>query len=171
MNHLSFWLSLVYCLARSLGSVEAAMPPLVHEYHVSVTQMQYNSTTRSLEISLRVFTDDLETALSMAHANRRFVINNQDHNNVYIEKYIRQHFVLTDAKEKTLPLTYLGKEAEADATWIYLEIPLSSKLQGHILTNSTLLDVFNDQVNMTNLKWGDNKKTFLFKKGQTRLTL
>ena len=39
-----------------------------HDYHVSVTQMQYNASARSFEVSIRIFTDDLEKALSQSHS-------------------------------------------------------------------------------------------------------
>ena len=34
-----------------------------HEYHVSVTQMRFNPAQKTLEISLRAYTDDLESTL------------------------------------------------------------------------------------------------------------
>ncbi len=142
-----------------------------HEYHVSVTQMQYNSTAKTLEVSIRIFTDDLERGLSQANNMRRFVIKDNDQNASYVESYIKTHFAIKDAKQQVAKINYLGKEEEADATWIYLEIPLNQPIEGSTLLNNILLEVFSDQVNMTNLKLKSQKKTYLFKKGQTTLEL
>ena len=139
----------------------------VHEYHVSVTQMQYNPAQKSLEISIRVFTDDLEKALSMENNNRRFVINNSDQNDAFVEKYLRKSFVMMDARQQVRPFQYVGKEQEADATWIYLEVPAQGTIEGWMLQNNLLMDVFSDQMNMLNLKLPTGKKTILFKKGQS----
>lgn len=138
-----------------------------HDYHVSVTQMQYNNASHSFEVSIRVFTDDMEKALSQSHSKQRFVLKDNDQNDRFVEEYIRKSFVLTDSQKKNAPIKYIGKEQEADATWIYLEIPFQGTLNGSRLLNVTLMEVFDDQVNMTNVKYSSEKKTFLFKKGQT----
>ncbi|MCF0072349.1 hypothetical protein LZD49_17845 [Dyadobacter sp. CY261] len=138
-----------------------------HDYHVSVTQMQYNSSSRSFEVSIRIFTDDLEKALSQSHSKERFVVKDNDQNDRFVEDYIRKSFVLTDSQKKNAIIKYIGKEQEADATWIYLEIPFQGALNGCRLLNVTLMEVFDDQVNMTNVKFQSEKKTFLFKKSQT----
>lgn len=95
------------------------------------------------------------------------MIRNDDKNDPFVEKYIRRAFVLNDIQKKPAEIRYVGKEQEEDATWIYLEIPFQGKLEGYQLRNIALLEVFEDQVNMTNLKFASDKKTFLFKKGQT----
>lgn len=158
--------------SSSLSSFLLFLPFLLsfkptHEYHVSVTQMQYNASSRAFEVSIRIFTDDLEKALSQSHSKQRFVIKDNDQNDRFVEEYIRKSFVLTDSQKKNTPIKYLGKEQEADATWVYLEIPFQGTLNGCKLLNVTLMEVFDDQVNMTNVKFQSEKKTFLFKKGQT----
>ena len=92
---------------------------------------------------------------------------NGDKNDALIEQYIRKSFVLTDSQKKPANIHYIGKEQEEDATWVYLEVPIKSPWDGYRLQNSTLMEVFDDQVNMTNVKYASDKKTFLFKKGQT----
>jgi hypothetical protein len=138
-----------------------------HDYHVSVTQMQFNPALKSFEISIRLFTDDLEKGLSQSNDMQRIVIKNGDKNDALIEQYIRKSFVLTDSQKKPASIHYIGKEQEEDATWVYLEVPIQGIWTGYRLQNSTLMEVFDDQVNMTNVKYASDKKTFLFKKGQT----
>lgn len=137
-----------------------------HDYHVSVTQMQYNPALKSFEISIKTYTDDFERGLSADNDNRRFVVKNNDQNDPFVERYIRKNFLVADNQKKALTVRYVGKEQEEDATWIYLEIPFQGALEGYKLQNSILTEVFEDQVNMTNLKFSSLKKTFLFKKGQ-----
>jgi hypothetical protein len=137
-----------------------------HEYHVSVTQMQHNPATRSFEISIRIFTDDLERGLAADNPDKRFVVKNNDQNDPVIAQYIRKHFLLTDHLKKASVIRYIGKEQEEDATWVYLEIPFQGAMNGYKLQNSILMETFDDQVNMTNVRYSSEKKTFLFKKGQ-----
>jgi hypothetical protein len=136
-----------------------------HDYHVSVTQMHYNSAQKTFEVSIRTFTDDLELGLSQENSGRKFTLHNQDHNDAYVEKYIDKHLGLFSAKQK-FEVTYIGKEQEADATWIYLEIPFQGNLDGIKLHHSILTDTYSDQINMLNLKMNQLTKTILFKKGK-----
>lgn len=138
-----------------------------HEYHVSVTQMQYNATQKTLELSIRTFTDDLEKGLSTANGDRRFMLRNDDQNNPYVELYLKKHLALADPSRQLRSFQYIGKEQEADATWLYLEVPFSGDPRGWVLRHDLLLEVFDDQVNMVNMKWGTDRKTYLFKKGQS----
>lgn len=142
----------------------------IHQYHVSVTQMKYDKPSKSFEISIRVFTDDLEKGLSEDNNKRIFTIKNNDQNNPFVEHYVRKYFALTSTSKKA-EIQYVGKEEEADATWIYLEIPFSDNPDGWKLQNSILMETFDDQVNMMNLKLPSGPKTFLYKKGQSVQTL
>ncbi|WP_373511741.1 DUF6702 family protein [Persicitalea sp.] len=138
-----------------------------HEYHISVTKLNFNPSQRSLEISIRAFTDDLEKGLSLANENRRIMLRNGDDNNPLVEKYIRKHFAIADPARKLRTVQYIGKEEEADATWLYLEVPFSGNPEGWVMKNELLMEAFDDQVNMVNAKWGDDRKTYLFKKGKS----
>lgn len=155
---------LLYSLFLSSPFLFSAKPA-AHDYHVSVTQMQYNVAQKIFEVSIRVFTDDLEKGVSLDNGAKRFIIQNNDQNNPYVEKYIRKHFVLSLA-QKRADLKYLGKEQEADATWIYLEIPFQGSPENWNLQNSILMETFDDQVNMFNLKYASETKTLLYKKGK-----
>jgi hypothetical protein len=137
-----------------------------HDYHVSVTQMQYNTAQKIFEISIKVFTDDLERGISQTNGSRRFAIRTNDHNDPYVESYVLKHFILSTPQKKA-GIKYLGKEQEADATWIYLEIPFEGLVAGWRLQNSILMDIFDDQVNMFNIKYGSEAKTLLYKKGKS----
>jgi hypothetical protein len=147
-----------------------AAKPALHDYHVTVTQMQYNNSQKLFEVSIRCFTDDLEKGLSEDNELRRFTLKDNDTNNPFVERFIRKHFVLSSSQKKA-DIKYLGKEQEADATWIYLEIPFSGPLDNWTLKNTILMDTFTDQVNMFNLKSASETKTLLFKKGKVIQTL
>ena len=147
------------------GVLASARPK--HEYHVSVTRMRYEATQKTLEISVRTFTDDLEKGLSMANDNRRFELRNDDQNNEYLERYLRKHFALAGPDRQIRAFRYIGKEQEADATWVYLEVPFSGDPKGWVMRHDLLMEAFDDQVNMVNVKWGEDRKTYLFKKNQS----
>jgi hypothetical protein len=142
-----------------------------HDYHVSVVQLQQNVSEKTVEISMRVFTDDLEIALSKENGNKRFVISDGDRNDETIKRYLIRRFEVRDAKRQVKNLKYLGKEQEADATWIYIEVEGITDSRGLSLRNDMLMEIFDDQVNMVSFKSEFGKKTYLFKKGSSQHTL
>lgn len=133
-----------------------------HAIHASLTEISYNAKEKTLEVSVRIFTDDLEKILSLENNNQRFRIENNDKNDPSVERYVRRHFKITNPKGKIWPYTYIGKENEVDATWVYIEIPLTEAIEGCKLEQNVLLDIFDDQVNIVNMTYKGDKKSYIF---------
>ncbi|MGA0557046.1 DUF6702 family protein [Larkinella sp. VNQ87] len=142
-----------------------------HPVHTSVTQMQYNPAEKAFEVSLRIFTDDLEEALTKENNNQRVRLADNDSNGPLVERYVRKHFAIANAKRQRKPFQVLGKEQEMDATWIYIEIPYAEPVEGSLLQQSVLTDLFDDQVNLVNVSYLSQKKTVLFRKSNTQQVL
>jgi hypothetical protein len=139
----------------------------LHEFHNSIAELNYNTKNNSFEVSLRVFTDDFETALTQANNLGGFHLDNTKKHNAIIEKYLHQHFYLKDNKNQKIVGTFIGKEIENEATWLYYEIPLKKSLIGWYIHNSILTELFEDQMNMVNIFFKKQKKTLLFKQNNT----
>jgi len=143
----------------------------LHDFHTSITRMDYNAKEKTFELSIRVFTDDLEKALAKENGGQKFVVANNDKNDAFVEKYIRKHFALLNIQKQKKPYTYVGKEQEADATWIYVEIPTQESNTGFFLQNTIMHDLFDDQVNLVNLNYQGQKKSYIFKKDEGLISL
>ena len=132
--------------------------------------MQYNPKERAFEISIRVFTDDFEKALSAATNSRIQLASSpgqkDDKNDPVIEKYVQSHFAYVTPQKETKPFRYVGHEPEVDANWLYLEMPYSEPFRGGLLKQNVLTELFDDQVNMVNVQYQGQKKTFVFRKNQ-----
>lgn len=159
LTGLALWLSL------SSFSSPSSLP--FHPFHTSLTQIQYNAKAQAFEISIRVFTDDLEAALTRENGGRPVRLSEQKHDRL-IEKYIRRQFIVADAQRKAKSLTYIGYEPESEAHWIYLEIPeqAAEGLKNVVMKQAVLMDLFEDQVNLVNLQSGQQKKTVVFRNNQ-----
>ena len=132
-----------------------------HAFHTSVTEMNYNAKEKTMEVSIRIFTDDLESVLS-SESGKKITIKDNDKNEVLIEKYLRKHFMVTSSKRQIINYSFLGKEQQKDATWLYLEMPLNVSFNGSTIKNDLLVDAFSDQVNIINISINGEKKTLLF---------
>ncbi|MEA5404068.1 DUF6702 family protein [Arcicella sp. DC2W] len=133
-----------------------------HAFHTSLTEMRYNAKSKGFEVSLRVFTDDLEKVLSHDNQNKKIVIENNDKNDALVEQYVKKHFMLVNSKNQLKAIQYIGKEKEGDATWIYLELPINEAISGLKLKNDVLIDMFEDQTNIVNVFVKEEKTSFIF---------
>jgi hypothetical protein len=142
-----------------------------HDFHTSITRMDFNAKEKSFEISIRVFTDDFEKALSKDNNGQKIVVVNNDKNDPLVEKYVRKHFALLNSQKQKKSYSYVGKEQEADATWIYIEVSVQEAITGFSVQNSIMHDLFEDQVNLINLNYQGQKKSYICKKDESTLAL
>lgn len=147
------------------GCLMGSRPLTLHDFHASVTQMQYNPKDRLFEISIRIFTDDFEKALSAASGSK-INLSPATNNDPLIEKYILTHFAYVSPQKQSKLIKYVGHEVEADANWLYLEMPYAEPFRGGVLKQNVLMELFDDQVNMVNVQYQGQKKTFVFRKNQ-----
>jgi hypothetical protein len=155
-------LGILFILQTSFLHSPSFILPNTHAFHTSITEMRYNPKEKTFEISLRVFTDDLEKTLSLNNQNKKFVIESSDKNDPFIEQYVHKHFMITTPKNQKAIYQYVGKEKEGDATWIYLEMPVNEPIKGSKIQNSVLMDSFDDQTNIVNIFMNNDKKSYLF---------
>ncbi len=150
-------------------SIALFLAPL-HEFHSSVTQVDYNDKNKSLEITVRLFTDDLCIALEKTGApNLKLGTQAEPPSaNEYLEKYLQKHLQFV-VNGKPVQFKYLGKEAQLDATWCYIEIEKVSNLKKLEVENTVLLSDFEDQTNMVNLNINGRKKSGLARNGNAKL--
>jgi len=156
----------LFFLLLLLLPLAGSRPLSRHDFHTSVTQMQYNATGKTFEISVRLFTDDLEAALSR-QSGQKIKLGGKDSHDALVEQYIRKHLAFTSPRKQLKPYQYVGKEPEAEATWVYLELPYNEPISGSLIRQDVLLDLFDDQVNLVNVSYQSERKTYLFKKNQT----
>ena len=150
-------------------SIVLLLYPL-HEFHSSVTQVDYNAKDKSLEITVRLFTDDLCIALESNGAPKMELGTQAEppSANEHIESYLKKclSFIVNG---KTTSFKYLGKEAQLDGTWCYLEIEKIGSIKKLEIENSLMLSEFDDQTNMVNLSVNGRKKSGMGRKGVSKL--
>ncbi len=146
--------------------------PTSHKVHVSVAQLEYNQKSQSVEITLRVYADDLENAVSQ-HAKRPVKIDpataNKDKRIAEaILAYIRKSLELKSKGGNPVKLNWVGMEWQVDMYWLYVEgklpaIPASANgLDGAQLRNKVFCDLFDDQVNIVNTKIHEKQVGLMF---------
>ncbi|MGB0896558.1 MAG: DUF6702 family protein [Flavobacteriaceae bacterium] len=145
--------SIVFVLFVALTSFTS-----LHKYYVSVTDVEFSKANKSLQITSRLFIDDLEKVLQERYDSTLKIDSKVV--DLYIEKYFNKKLVVDVNGEKSV-YTYIGKEFEDDMVHCYFEIENVEAIQTVKVTNQLLLDVFDGQQNITHVSVNNKKKSFL----------
>lgn len=143
-----------------------------HKFYVGVFQVDYFKEKKAVQITARLFIDDLEKALHKKH-NKHFYITTKDEvadANTYIAKYLDEKLKIK-INNKIQTIQFLTKEQEDNIVICYLKINFKDKIKDLEITNNVLSDVFTDQQNLLHLNINGNKKTILFTNTETNQTL
>ena len=141
-----------------------------HEFHISKCQIDFDEPTEAVQITLHLFLDDLEVAMKEQGADKMFLCSDKEDPKAetYLYRYLKQGFKLK-VNEEVVDFEFVGKEQSEDlqAVWCYLEVTNVKFFHSIEVTNSLLMEVFEDQKNIVHIKAPDNKQGyFLFQKGQ-----
>lgn len=133
---------------------------ITHPLYISMTEVEYNSNTQNLEISVRIFTDDFESVLrkdalskiDLSHPTDKKSINEQ------VKNYILHHLSII-ADGKALGMQYVGYEINEESTWVYFETPIEKGPNMLSMQNKILYDFSTTQINLVHVKIGKNELT------------
>lgn len=139
-----------------------------HDYHASITDVKYNPKTQKLEVALRVFTDDLETALSLKNKSKVAYSSQSEKVKQYLADYVSSTVSFELIKGKPLKQRFIGSEEETDAVWIYFEVPVqaASLSQLHV-KNAVFTEMYNDQMNVVNINYKGKTSSVMLQKNDT----
>ena len=126
-----------------------------HEFHLSKSTINYDSDTKSLQITMHIFIDDLEVALAQQGVEKMRIGTGREAADAdsYIASYIgKKMHIMND--QDTFQLSFLGKELSADlaAIWCYLETPVTKELGQVTIDNSLLMEIYTDQKNVMDIR-------------------
>ena len=133
---------------------------LAHPFHVSVCEVEYNTETKALQLSQRMFLDDLEETLNKVYNVRIDIVAPEDKQlrDSLIKDYVLKHLIII-VNNKVKKATYIGHELEGDAMWCYIEYYGVKKLGQLNITNTVFLEVYDDQNTLIHLKYNGETKS------------
>jgi hypothetical protein len=144
----------------------------LHKFYVGVFQIDYFKEKKAVQITVRLFIDDLEKALYKKH-NKHIYITTKDEiaeANTLIANYLSEKLKIK-INNKSQTLQFLSKEQEDNIVICYLKIPFKDNIKELDIYNNVLSDVFNEQQNLVHLNLNSNKKTLLFTNTETNQKL
>ena len=141
----------------------------LHPLHVSVTEIEYDEKDKSLEIMMRVFSDDLELTMrnyyNLPDLDIMKPTNGMTVDDM-MKKYLQENFSVTlDNRKQTF--TLLGNENEGDAFIFYIEVPKIKRWKSIAIRNTVLMDTHDDQSNLVHVTVGESVKSLRLTKNNS----
>ena len=149
----------------------AGAAPALHAYHSTITELRYNAAKKQLELSVKVFTDDFEKALSQGQPTHVNLTEAGPRPLVLASAYLARTLQVSTTAGAPLQLQVLGMQAENDGYWFYCKVPLPGPVSGVKLRQAALLDAFSDQMNIVNIEANGQKQSALFRAGHEQEVL
>lgn len=131
-----------------------------HPYHVGSVEVNYNSKSKSFEITGRFFLDDLENALSKKYG-KSLHFNDAKYKNQLdeaIKNYSLDYFKLKN-NNQFLKVNYIGYEEDSESVNIYLESEKTVSPKKVEAAVSFLYNLFDDQINLVHIIVNGNRKS------------
>ena len=143
-----------------------------HPFYVSVCEIDYDEKARALQITQKIFLDDLEKGLR-EYSGENFDIMEKASEykvNRILEAYYPEKMQVK-VNGKTRTFNYLGSEIEEDAMWCYLEIEKVRNLKSMEVTNTVLFEIFEDQSTILHIQKSGKTRSFRLTNNETTAQL
>lgn len=145
-----------------------------HPFYISVTEVNHNAKDKTLEISCKVFADDLEKTLKTNYKTELDITAEKDKARLdkLISDYFEKHLALV-VDGKPAKLNYIGYENDKESEYCYFQIDNVPSVKKIDITNSIFHDFTADQINImhvtvngkrqsTKLNYPDKSASFSF---------
>lgn len=143
---------------------------LFHPIHVSICEIEYDQDNKALEMTLRIFVDDLEKEIRLNRNEPELDITDLPEGrnlDEILKKYLAKNFQTT-VNDKADGYTYLGHEIEGDAVFCYMEITKVKKLKSIEIYYSALTQLYEDQINLVHIEVDDKIRSMKMTRSETR---
>ncbi|MBA3970894.1 MAG: hypothetical protein H0X46_01895, partial [Bacteroidetes bacterium] len=125
------------CLAGII--MLCSFTPAMHKYYLSLSEVAINTEKHTLDVSCKIFIDDLEVELNKLSQKKidLSAAGKNKETETILFTYLEKNFKI-NVGGKLQSLQYVGYEIEGDAVWCYMEVA-KFKGKGTISILNTLL--------------------------------
>jgi hypothetical protein len=134
----------------------------VHKYYVAVFQMDHKPEKKTIQVTGRIFTDDLEKTLNAKYGKTFYLATTKElpETATTVKQYLLDK-ITVKVNGKSAHVTFLAKEVDDDILVCYLTVPAPKKVTSIEVRNTVLQEMFREQQNMINTKVNNERKSLL----------
>lgn len=138
-----------------------ALLGLLHPFFVSVIDINHNQQEKTLEISVRIFTDDLEKTLQQFGKTKVDLMHPTDKKatEALLSNYLNRQLQLS-VDGKAVKGQLLGFEQIKESTWCYLEVENIQAFTSMNIHCELLYDFEKNQINIFHVKNKGTEKSY-----------
>lgn len=138
-----------------------------HKFYVAVFNMEYVPAKKVVQVTSRVFIDDLDAALYKRYNKKLMLATVKEHADAdrYIEDYFTEKMQVK-VNGVASRVKYLGRETEDDVLICYYTFPAETAIRSIEVGNTVLFELFEDQQNIIHTNINRNKKSLLLTNGR-----
>lgn len=131
-----------------------------HPIFMSVTEIEHNAKDKTLEISCKIFTDDLEKTLRQTYKGTVDLINPKDKAamNKLVSDYVQNHLSISVDGKKTA-LQFIGYEQQEEGILSYYQVNNISAVRKVDITDNILYEYKKEQIEIIHVTVGGNRKS------------
>ena len=140
----------------------------LHKFYVAIYQINYAPQKKMIQITTRIFSDDLNDALEFKYKKKTFIGTEKEspEDVVLLKKYLAEKFTLKiDGQLKSM--NFLSKEVENNLLICYLNIKDISKIKNIEVQNSIITELYPEQQNIIQSKLNGEKDSLLLTSEKT----
>lgn len=143
------WLLPVLFWLPAAGPSAPAAAASYHPFYISVSEINHNAAEQTLEISSKLFAEDLEEILKKNYKTVLDLDAARDKAKAeeLIRDYFAKHFVLL-ADGKARPLQFIGFEKDKESAYCYFQVEKVPAVHRIDIQNSLLYDFNETQINI-----------------------
>lgn len=135
-----------------------------HKFYMGVFQVNYAAEKKMIQITSRIFIDDLNNGMEKKYHQKTFVGTDKETQADIdlLKKYLSENFTIK-INGQSKPITFLSKEVEAnDVLVCYSRIKDINTFKTIEISNTILVDWNVEQQNITHISAFGTKKSVLF---------
>lgn len=144
--------SLIIGMLGIVSSLPGAKAYKFHPFYVSVTEVNHNAKTKTIEVSCKMFAEDMENVLKQNYKASVDLTNNnlEAENNHLINDYMAKHLSL-NIDSKPTAFKFVGFEKEKESVYCYLEVVNVASVKKISISNTILYDFKKEQINIVHV--------------------
>lgn len=142
-----------------------------HKYYIALTEIEHSSNSKSVQMIMNVFMDDIELAINKEYNTDLQILSKNEVKDIdtFFFKYLKDHFKVS-INNKNYDYNFIGKEYDGNIIYFYLEIENIDEVKSIEIQNTVLTRFFPDQQNLIKAKINNERKSlFLTKKNDKGL--
>jgi hypothetical protein len=135
----------------------------IHPLHTTITTITYNGASHQATVTLRVFANDLDTAIARRTHGASLAGSRASDAGSFA--YLASVFTAVGPDGRALGVQWCGSRLTGDLLWACLRLTTPGGLSGVRIRNQALVELFDDQVNVVMAEYDGRRESLLFTKG------